>query len=104
MLTSRAHGRAGKRLYLYIGDVHLTGRSYTELARGKVWLGRKAWQRELAVGLPEAVAIVIHVVALAPLRAPEAGHVAWIMDDPAVAAEIDLSTPAGPSCGVARIT
>ena len=91
MLTSCAHSNAGNRLYLYIGDVHLTLCSYTELARGKVWLGRKARHRELAVGLPEAVAIVVGVVALAPLRAPEVGHVTGAVDDTAAAADVNVT-------------
>ena len=94
MLTSCAHGSAGNRLYLCIGDVHLTLCSYTELARGKVWLGRKARQRELAIGLPEAIAIVVRMVAFAPLRAPMAGHVSGAVDDTAAAADINVTAHA----------
>ena len=106
MLTSRARGRAGNRQYLYIGDVHLSCCSNTELARGKVWLVRKAMQWELAMGCPETIASMVHVVALAPLRVPEAWRVAWAMNDPTSATpatEVIIApwaARAGPSCGV----
>ena len=105
MLTSRARGRAENRQYLYIGDVHLSSCSNTELARGKMWLVCKAMQWELTVGRPEAVALVVHVVAFAPLRMPEAWRITGAVNDPTSAAPavvvIDCwQTPAGPSNGM----
>ena len=63
-------------------DVHLTLCAYIELARGKVWPSRKARQRELAMDLPGAKAIVVRVIAFAPLRVPEAWRITSTVNDP----------------------
>ena len=81
MLTSRARGRAENRQYLYIGDVHLSSCSNTELARCKMWLVCEAMQRERTLGRSEAVAIPVNVVPFAPLRVPKAWKISGAVDD-----------------------
>ena len=73
-------------------------------ARLKAGLNEIFGKMEVA-GHAHGIASMVHVIALSPLRVPEAWHVAWAVNDPtsAVPAEVIINSwpaPAGPSCGM----